>query len=157
MLLGVGEDGCRDGVRWQRSLRIAPNRELIVWFTGRLMAATSMSSQMPILLRPRRFAPGRRAALVTAAYLALSGLLVPVALAVDDEDVRRAREAVSSGAYVPLETLIADALRRRPGQVVNVDLEEDEYEIEVLDEYGVVWELEYDARTGRMTDMERDD
>jgi len=41
--------------------------------------------------------------------------------------------------------------------VVNVDLEEDEYEIEVLDEYGVVWELEYDARTGRMTDMERDD
>ena len=121
------------------------------------MAATSMSSQMPILLRPRRFALGRCAALVTAAYLALSGLLVPVALAVDDEDVRRAREAVSSGGYVPLETLIADALRRRPGQVVNVDLDEDEYEIEVLDEYGVVWELEYDARTGRMTDMERDD
>lgn len=157
MLLGVGEDGCRDGLRWQRSFRIAPNRELIVWFTGRLIDATSMSSQMPILLCQCRFAPGRCAALVTAAYLALSGLLVPDALAVDDEDVRRAREAVSSGAYVPLETLIADALRRRPGQVVNVDLDEDEYEIEVLDEYGVVWELEYDARTGRMTDMERDD
>jgi uncharacterized membrane protein YkoI len=133
---------------------------LIVGFTGRLMAATSMRALMHSPPRPRHALPRARVlATLAAACLGASALLAPAALAGDDDDVRRAREAVASGDYVALETLIADALRRIPGQVVDVDLDidDDEYEIEVLDEHGVVWELEYDARTGRLTDVERDD
>jgi uncharacterized membrane protein YkoI len=124
------------------------------------MAATSMRALMQTPARPFRSVLRPRAlAAVAAACLGAVALLAPAALAADDDDVRRAREAVASGAYVALEALIADALRRVPGQVVDVDLDidDDEYEIEVLDEHGVVWELEYDARTGRLTDMDRDD
>ena len=38
----------------------------------------------------------------------------------------------------------------------DLDLDEDEYEIEVLDADGVVWELEYSARTGELREIERD-
>lgn len=111
-------------------------------------------------LRPRHaFLPLRARAVATVACLGAVALLAPAALAAQDDDMRRAREAVASGDYVPLEALIADALERVPGEVVDVDLDvdDDEYEIEVLDEHGVVWELEYDARTGRLTDLDRDD
>jgi uncharacterized membrane protein YkoI len=133
---------------------------LIGGFTGRLMAGTSMRALMRTPVRPRHAVlPCLVHALAAVACLGAAALLAPVALAADDDDVRRAREAVASGTYVPLETLIADALERVPGQVVDVDLDidDDEYEIEVLDEDGVVWELEYDARTGRLTDLDRDD
>jgi uncharacterized membrane protein YkoI len=45
-----------------------------------------------------------------------------------------------------------------PGRVVDVefDLDDDEYEIEILDANGRVWELEYRASTGEFKDMEQD-
>ncbi len=118
-----------------------------------------MRALMQTPARPRPIPVRRAAAAAAAVCLGLAALLAPAALAADDEDVRRAREAVAAGAYVSLEAIIADALRRIPGTVVDVDLDidDDEYEIEVLDADGVVWELEYDARSGRLTDIERDD
>lgn len=74
-----------------------------------------------------------------------------------DQSGQRARTEVRGGRFVPLETLLKDALQRVPGEVIDVELDEAEYEIEVLDDDGVVWELEYDARTGKLQDMERDD
>lgn len=125
------------------------------------MAATSMRALMKTPSRPRRSLLRRGVATLGAACLGAVALLAPATLRAgdDEDDARRVREAVASGAYVALETLIADALRRIPGEVVDIDLDldDDEYEIEVLDEHGVVWELEYDARTGRLTDIERDD
>lgn len=74
-----------------------------------------------------------------------------------DQNDRRAHSAVRSGRFVPLEVLLKDALQRVPGEVIDVELDDAEYEIEVLDADGVVWEFEYDARTGKLQDLERDD
>ncbi len=70
---------------------------------------------------------------------------------------KKVREAVQAGRIVPLEQVLADAMRRYPGTLVEVELDDDEYEIEILGRDGVVVELEYDARTGRLKKIEFDD
>src|SRR5690606_17055250 len=86
------------------------------------------------------------------------GAAAPSAVpAMRERDYERVREAVARGEMVPLETILADAQRRQPGQVLEVELEGDEYEIEILGADGVVRELEYDARTGELLDVEVDD
>ncbi|MEQ8483070.1 MAG: PepSY domain-containing protein [Pseudomonadales bacterium] len=74
-------------------------------------------------------------------------------------DARRARAAVDAGRYVPLEDIISDARQRHPGRIVEVELDEDddEYEIEILTPDGRKIELEYDARSGRLLEEELDD
>jgi uncharacterized membrane protein YkoI len=73
-------------------------------------------------------------------------------------DHERARAAHARGDFVPLETILADAERRQPGRVVDVELEDDdEYEIEILRADGVMVELEYDARTGKLVELEVED
>ncbi|MBD9369705.1 PepSY domain-containing protein [Xanthomonas sp. XNM01] len=70
---------------------------------------------------------------------------------------KKVREAVQAGRIVPLEQVLADALRRYPGTLVEVELDGDEYEIEILGRDGVVVELEYDATNGRLKKIEFDD
>jgi uncharacterized membrane protein YkoI len=97
-------------------------------------------------------------AILSAALLALAlGGAGPVGSA-DQADTRQLREAVQRGELASLDSIIEDALRRLPGRVVDVefDLEDDEYEIEILDADGRVWELEYRASTGEFKDMEED-
>ncbi len=94
--------------------------------------------------------------------LALLFGLAPFALCAQashtpDKSIQRALDAVRKGQFVALEVLIKDALKRVPGEVIDVELDDDEYEIEVLAADGVVWEFEYDARSGKLKDMERDD
>lgn len=94
----------------------------------------------------------------------LAGLLACAAVgglpayAADPVDTRQVREAVQRGELASLDSIIEDALRRVPGRVVDVefDLEDDEYEIEILDAEGRVWELEYRASSGEFKDMEQD-
>lgn len=76
-----------------------------------------------------------------------------------ERDHERARHARTSGAYVPLQTILDDAQQREPGRIVDVELddEDDEYEIEILRDDGVVIELEYDARTGALKSREIED
>tara|TARA_R110002073_G_scaffold317373_2_gene490758 strand:- start:376 stop:675 length:300 start_codon:yes stop_codon:yes gene_type:complete len=74
-----------------------------------------------------------------------------------DDDAQRARESVNAGYFVPLETLIKHARSRHPGRVVEVELEDDEYEIEILRGDGTKVELEYDARTGELLEEEAGD
>ncbi len=88
------------------------------------------------------------------AALALS-LLVPAAIA--DEGSRRAHEGVRRGELVPLERLLDQARREHPGQVLEVELDDGEYEIEILRDDGRVVELTFDARTGRLLESEFDD
>ena len=80
-------------------------------------------------------------------------------LAAPVRDHERARDARSSGQYVSLQSILDDAQAREPGRVIEVELEDDEYEIEILRPDGVVVELEYDARTGELLsrDIEDDD
>jgi len=72
-------------------------------------------------------------------------------------DAARAREGVHRGEFVPLERIAADATLRYPGRIVEVELEGDDYEIELLTEDGVRVELEYDAHTGQLLEVEYDD
>lgn len=85
-----------------------------------------------------------------------AGLLLPAAFA-DDDDANRARDGVESGHYVPLEDIIRHARSRFPGRVVDVELDDDEYEIEILQDDGTKVELEYDAVTGRLLEVDIDD
>jgi len=70
-----------------------------------------------------------------------------------------ARRAVQQGRFVPLEQVIRDALRRHPGQLLEVELDDEdaEYEVEILRADGVVVELDYDARDGRLLKIELDE
>ncbi|WP_353085041.1 PepSY domain-containing protein [Stenotrophomonas sp.] len=66
------------------------------------------------------------------------------------------RQAVRQGRFVPLERVVADALRRYPGKLIEVELDDGKYEVEILGPDGVVMELDYDAATGRLLKMEKD-
>ncbi|KAG0739772.1 hypothetical protein G6F24_017234 [Rhizopus arrhizus] len=68
-----------------------------------------------------------------------------------------ARRAVQQGRYVPLEGVVRDALRRYPGQLLEVELDDGVYEVEILRTDGVVVELDYDARNGKLLKTELDD
>ncbi len=88
--------------------------------------------------------------------LALSALLSHITQPETDRQAE-VRRAVQLGRLVPLTQVVDDALRRYPGTLVEVELEDDKYEIEILGEDGVVMELEYDARNGRFLGMEVED
>lgn len=77
--------------------------------------------------------------------------------ALPERDHERVRAAVARGEMVPLSLILADALRRYPGTVLEVELEGHEYEVEILGADGVIMELEYDARTGALLEIEVDD
>ena len=97
--------------------------------------------------------------------LALAGLLAgcafPLAHAqTSDSPQHAARLAVQQGRYVPLQQVVRAALHLHPGQLLEVELDQDDhrYEVEILLPDGVVAELDYDARTGKLlkTEWERD-
>jgi len=62
---------------------------------------------------------------------------------------------------MPLEEIIAKAKQDKAGRIVEVELDRDHgrymYEVEIIDDAGVEWELKYDARTGKLLSTERDD
>ncbi len=93
----------------------------------------------------------------TTFSLALSAWLLATAGIGLDDGSRRARDGVARGEYVRLETLLADADARYPGRVVDVELDDGEYEIEILQADGRVVELTYDARDGRLLETEIED
>lgn len=99
---------------------------------------------------------------VLALLLALSPVVAPGAAADDDEDDHdRARALAERGAIRPLAEVLARLAREVPGDVVGIDLDEDdgryEYEFTVVTPDGRVFEVEMDAATLRILDVEEDD
>lgn len=94
------------------------------------------------------------------ALLIIAGLLATPAVA-DDIDYAEARALRESGQILPLEELIDIAKSYKQGEVIDTGLEEDdgvyEYEIEILDADGRVWEMEFDASNGELMSLELDD
>ncbi|MCU0731162.1 MAG: PepSY domain-containing protein [Hyphomonas sp.] len=78
-----------------------------------------------------------------------------------DDDQEKVWEARKRGTILPLETILASLLRAYPGEILKIDLDDDDdyliYEIEILTRRGIVLELEVDAHTGRILDIEEDD
>lgn len=104
---------------------------------------------LPVLLALGAPAPGARG---EAAPAARAGEPTP-----SIRDHERVRAAVARGDYVPLADIIADAQRRHPGRVLEVEFENEEYEIEILGEDGRILEFEYNARTGALNEIEVED
>ena len=94
---------------------------------------------------------------VPALACALFATCVLMPSAIADDGSRRAREGVRSGQLVPLERLLEQARREHPGDVLEVELDDGEYEIEILRDDGRVVELTFDARSGRLLESEFDD
>ncbi len=80
--------------------------------------------------------------------------------AVADSDPRKARDAVKLGKAAPMEVLLDRVGKEFPGQVLKLELEEEDgtgwvYEVKVLGEDGVVVEVEYDAGSLKVLEVER--
>ncbi|MEJ2620596.1 MAG: PepSY domain-containing protein [Candidatus Thiodiazotropha sp.] len=77
---------------------------------------------------------------------------------VEYQQVRRLTE---SGKIVPLTELLRIIQREKPGRVIEVELERKGqaylYEIEILDEKGVVWEYKLNAINGEILQREQED
>ena len=98
---------------------------------------------------------GRARTLRTALGLLLAAVLClpAVSLARERDDHERARQAVASGQILPLKAILARVEREAPGEVLEVELEQQDsgtwvYELKVLQAGGVLTKLKLDARTG---------
>ncbi|KPK38517.1 MAG: hypothetical protein AMJ69_08245 [Gammaproteobacteria bacterium SG8_47] len=78
-----------------------------------------------------------------------------------DSDHDAARTLVEAGEILPLEAILSKAQGEYAGRVLEVELESKGrrriYEIELIDEQGVVRELEYDAHSGELLRVKQDD
>lgn len=98
-----------------------------------------------------------------AGRLALAGVVVAIALvpawAGDEGDHERARAAVQAGDVLPLATVLERLKRSHPGQVLEVELEQEDgrwvYEIKLLQADGQLLKLELDARTAQTLEVKR--
>ena len=89
----------------------------------------------------------------TCAALALAaGLVAPPARADPQRDHDKARTALQAGAISPLHTVLAKVHQTYPGEVLEVELEQEDgrwiYELKLLQPGGMLTRLEVDARTG---------
>ncbi|VAX09828.1 Phosphonate ABC transporter phosphate-binding periplasmic component (TC 3.A.1.9.1) [hydrothermal vent metagenome] len=92
----------------------------------------------------------------------LACLLASFSFASDDDyDHEEVRALVEAGVILPLEQILERMWEEHPGRILEVELEREYgryvYEIELLDEKGRVWELEYDAANGEFLEKEREE
>ena len=76
------------------------------------------------------------------------------------KDHDEAYELRRSGEILSLEKILEISNKRIDGRILEVKLEHDDgqmiYEIEVLDNKGIVWEIKLDASTGKIIKQEQD-
>ncbi|MFV2058179.1 MAG: PepSY domain-containing protein [Thiohalomonadales bacterium] len=79
----------------------------------------------------------------------------------DDPGQDRARELSQQGIILSLPIIIEKAQLIHPGKILEVEFKQAarifRYEIELLDDKGTVWEMEFDAQTGKLIKLEQDD
>ena len=78
-----------------------------------------------------------------------------------DDDSHDAARLSKAGEILPLEKILEYARAEHRGKVLETELERKQgryvYEVELLDEQGVVWEVKLDAKTGAVIKTKRDD
>lgn len=78
-----------------------------------------------------------------------------------EESPATARKLLASGQILSLEKITKAAKAIKPGEVLETELERKHgiyvYELEILDDKGLVWELKLNAKTGQLIKMEQDD
>lgn len=84
--------------------------------------------------------------------ITLISVLLALPAAAGDRDHDRARRAVQAGEVLPLRTILDNAARDFPGDVIETELEEEHgrpiYEIKLISPQGQVMKVIYDARDG---------
>lgn len=96
-----------------------------------------------------------------AVILALLGLWAGSRLAVASPDHDRARKALQSGEILPLDKILAATAEKHPGQVLEVELEDERvggeriwvYEIKALAPDGKIFKVMVNARTAEVLSM----
>jgi len=101
----------------------------------------------------------RRSAFLTCpAFLLALALALLAAPVRADGDHDRARAALQRGEILPLTAILAAAQARVSGRVIGVELERDDgrwiYELELVTPRGRLVEMEIDAATGRILELE---
>jgi uncharacterized membrane protein YkoI len=92
--------------------------------------------------------------------LLMSVGLAPSAVAgdIDQDDAIRLKQ---TGEILPLESILEKARQRHDGKVIGVELEREHgsfiYEIKMLDNEGLLWEMKINARDGAVLEEEQDD
>jgi len=93
--------------------------------------------------------------------LALILALLAGPVLADDDDQDRARRALEAGEILPLSEILAVAEAARPGRVIEVELERDDgrwiYELGLVTPGGRLYEMEIDAATATLLELEEDD
>jgi uncharacterized membrane protein YkoI len=79
----------------------------------------------------------------------------------EDDDQEQETRLVQSGEILPLEPLLEPVLAERQGTKLKAELEHERgqyvYEVKLLDNKGVVWKMEFDAKTGALLRTKQDD
>jgi uncharacterized membrane protein YkoI len=101
---------------------------------------------------------------LAAGLLVLAPLMAPWAWGGDGGDgADLARRLRAQGVILPLEDLLRRAQSLRPGSMIDARLHHERehdtyvYEIRMLDRNGVLWEVEFDASSGEMLEVEPED
>lgn len=88
-------------------------------------------------------------------------LLISFPALASENDHEEARRLQQAGAILPLETIVEKAQAIHPGRILEVELEtkrgQYQYEIELIDESGHVWEMKFDSQTGQLLKQELED
>jgi uncharacterized membrane protein YkoI len=80
----------------------------------------------------------------------------------DDDDLQEMESMSKSFGLIPLEQAKATALQAKPGVIKDAELENRtfekgwDYEFEVVDADGKEWEVNVDAKTGKVRNIKRD-
>ncbi len=91
----------------------------------------------------------------------LMGIILPAGTIIADDDHLEARRLMEAGSIQSLEIILERVKKKQMGRVLEVKLEQEHgryiYEIDLLDDNGRVWELEYDAVNGELLDRSQED
>ena len=78
-----------------------------------------------------------------------------------DDDYIEAKRLYDSGEILSLEVILKNVRQKFPGKVLEVELEKEDgqivYEIEILNDNGVITEIYVDAKTGKLLLTKEDD
>ncbi len=82
-------------------------------------------------------------------------------IAMADNDYIEAKRLYDSGEILSLEVILKNVRQEFPGKVLEVELEKEHgqivYEIEILNDNGVITEIYVDAKTGKLLLTKEDD
>jgi len=92
--------------------------------------------------------------------LLISTIVFAYSYSYADEDHDKAYQLLRSGKVLSLEEILGISRQHVQGKILEVELEQEDkqliYELEILDDKGIVWKLKVDARTGTLIKKEQD-